>query len=58
MKNNKSPGFDGITTEFYKKFWNDVKLYLIKSLNYSLQIGNLTDFQKQGVITLIPKSGK
>ena len=58
MKNNKSPCSDGITTEFYKNFWNDIKLYLINSLNYSLQIGNLTDLQKQGVITLIPKAGK
>ena len=45
MKDNKSPGFDGIyTTEFYKIFWNDIKVYLINSLNYSLQIGNLSDF--------------
>ena len=58
MKNNKSPGSDGITTEFYKLFWNDIKLYLLNSLNYSLQTGNLTDLQKQGIITLIPKSGK
>ena len=58
MQNNKSPGSDGITTEFYKLFWNDIKIYLINSLNYSLQIGELTELQKQGVITLLPKPGK
>ena len=31
MKNQKSPGSDGITTEFYKMFWNDIKEYYIKS---------------------------
>ena len=46
MKNNKSPGSDGITTEFYKLFWNDIKTYLINSLNYSLQNGELTELQK------------
>ena len=51
MKNNKSPGSDGITTEFYKIFWNDIKVFLINSLNY------LTEFHKQGIITLIPKAG-
>ena len=58
MKNNISPGSDGITTEFYKIFWNDIKTYLIQSFNFSLQNGELTDLQKQGVITLLPKSGK
>ena len=28
MKNNKSPGSDGITTEFYKILWNDVNLIM------------------------------
>ena len=58
MQNNKSPGSDGITTEFYKIFWNDIKLYLINSLNYSNQIGELTELQKQGIITLLHKTGK
>ena len=35
MKNNKSPGSDGITTEFYKLFWNDIGKYLVNSLNHS-----------------------
>ena len=58
MKNSKSPGSDGLTTEFYKMFWNTIKPYLINSLNYSFQQKNLTELQKQGIITLLPKSGK
>ena len=58
MQNNKSPGSDGITTEFFKVFWNTIKTFLVNSLNYSFQNKNLTDLQKQSVITLLPKSGK
>ena len=55
MNDNKSPGSDGITVEFYKIFWNDLKSFLTASLNYSLQMGELTDLQKQGIITPLPK---
>ena len=58
MKNQKSPGSDGLTTEFYKIFWNDIKEYYIKSINFSFQNGELTELQKQSIITLLPKSGK
>jgi len=27
MENNKSPGSDGISVEFYKLFWHDIKQY-------------------------------
>ena len=47
--------YDGITTEFYKIFWNDVKYYYVKSLNYSLENGNMTAMQKQGLVSLLPK---
>ena len=58
MQNNKSPGSDGITTEFYKIFWNDIKSFYIKSLNYSFENGSLTTLQKQGIISLLPKKDK
>ena len=55
MNNNKSPGSDGITTEFFKIFWNDLKSHYVKSLNYSFENGSLTTLQKQGIISLLPK---
>ena len=58
MKNNKSPGSDGLTTEFYKIFWNDIKTYVTNSLNFSFTNGHLTDLQKQSIITILPKTDK
>ena len=58
MQNNKSPDSDGITTEFYKIFWNDIKSFYIKSLNYSFENGSLKTLQKQGIISLLPKKEK
>ena len=58
MKNEKSPGSDGITVEFYKMFWDKLKIFFIQSINYSFENGSLTTLQKQGLISLIPKAGK
>jgi len=58
MKNGKSPGSDGLTVEFYKTFWDDIKKTFIESINYSFIHGHLTDFQKQSIISLIPKPNK
>ena len=58
MKNRKSPGLDGYTTEFYKFFWNDISDFLIKSYNFSLEKGTFSTSQTQGLITCIPKEGK
>ena len=58
MKNNKSPGLDGFTVEFFKFFWIDIGYYILKSLNYGYRTGSLSVTQKQGVITCIPKPNK
>ena len=58
LANNKSPGLGGFFVEFYKTFWQDLKELFINCLNYSLTTNRLCDSQYEGVITLIPKSGK
>ena len=58
MKNQKSPGSDGITVEFYKLFWNNIKEFYVNSINHSFQTGSLTELQKQSIITIIPKQNK
>ena len=60
MKKKKSPGSDCIhvTTEFYKLFWKEIKEYYLKSIKFSFQNKELTELQKQGIITLLPKTGK
>ena len=58
MKNEKSPGPDGFTTEFLKFFWKDLGVFLCKSLNSGYKNGNLSTSLKQGMITCIPKGNK
>ena len=31
-QNNKTPGNDGLTKEFYETFWNEIKYVFLKSL--------------------------
>ena len=58
MKNGKSPGTDGYTAEFYKFFWKDIGNFVLESLNESFTTGELSNTQKQGLITLLPKGNK
>ena len=55
MAPDKSPGTDGLPREFYKAFWNDVAEILMKSFNYSYEIGKLSISQRRDIIKLIPK---
>ena len=42
MKNNRTSGLDGFTSEFQKYFWNDVYIYLVRSLNTAGKVGRLS----------------
>lgn len=56
--NNTSPGFDGFSYEFFKFFWSDLGYFMLRALNYGFRNGELSESQKQGVITCIPKGNK
>ena len=58
LPNNKSPGSDGYTTNFYKFFWPDIKILLFNSFIYSFAKGSLTQNQKLGILNLLPKKDK
>ena len=55
MKNDKSPGNDGITKKLYKFFWDDIKNSLSDSIKKFFISGELSTSQKQAVIKLIEK---
>ena len=57
MSNNKTPGSDGLTAEFYKCFWEDIKYLVINSLNEGFNNNELSETQKQGVLILLHKKG-
>ena len=57
-KNNVSPGVSGFTGDFYKFFWRDLKNFIVRSVNYSFDIGSLSIQQRLGIITLLPKGTK
>jgi hypothetical protein len=57
LKTNKSPGLDGIPSEFYHKFWGKIGNIIVESLNESYEEGQLSDMQRSAVITLIFKKG-
>ena len=55
MKRNKSPGPDGLTLEFHRRFWSKVELLLINSYNESYHKGELSISQKKSLISLLYK---
>ena len=54
VPNNKTQGNDGYTAEFYKFFSEEIKVYLLNSINDSGIKGYLSVSLQQGVITLLP----
>ena len=58
FKNNKSSGNDGLTKEFYCRFWNDIKDIFMKSLCESKKLKQLCVSQRQAIIKLLEKPNK
>ena len=58
MINNKPPGPDGFTTEFYKFFWRDIGTFLLPSWISAFETNELSQTQRQGIIAILPKGNK
>ena len=58
MGHGKSPGMDGFTVEFYYFFWKDLCHYLVRSVNFSYSIGEMSVTQRSTLITTLPKPNK
>ena len=58
FQKNKSPGNDGLSVEFYTAFWDILGELLVDSLNCSYDRGELSNSQKQAIITLLEKKDK
>ena len=57
MEKDKSPGLDGITTNFYKHFWRLLGDKLVRVYNHAFRVGRLSVSQRRGVISLLFKKG-
>lgn len=55
MKLNRSPGLDGLNVEFYRAFWHELKTLIVPVFNYCYKMGELTNSQKIGAISLLYK---
>ena len=57
MASGKSPGLDGLSAEFYQRFWPVLGPYLVEVVNFSYTSGRLSSSQRSGLITLLYKRG-
>ena len=58
MKNNKTPGEDGIPIDFYKVFWSKIKLVFYETVLQAYTEQKLHDSARNGILNLIPKPNK
>ena len=58
FQNNKAPGNGGIPIVFSEKLWSGIFDPFIKCVNEYFEMGEMSNSQKQAVITLIEKKGK
>ena len=54
---NRSPGLDGLTSEFYQVFWPIIRKDFLTVFTLSLESGSLPHSFRRAIITLLPKKG-
>ena len=58
LKMNKSPGLDGLTAEFYKHFWDILKIPFHNMISESFEKGFLPDSARRAVVCLLFKKNE
>ena len=58
LKLNKSPGYDGLPSEFYKTFWSDIGRFLCSVFLEIYEKEGLSNSQYLSIITLIHKGNE
>lgn len=57
MNTNKSPGPDGLSVEFYRKFWDLLSPYLVFVYNACFEAGEMSDSMKTSSTRVVFKKG-
>ena len=58
MPNNKTPGNDGLSKEFYEAFWKELKDPLLKSFYHAKSYKEFSNLQRQAKIKLKEGQGQ
>ena len=58
MRNDRTPGSDGIPVDFYKVFWGKIKTAFFDMVQHVYEEELLHPSARQGILNLIPKAGK
>ena len=58
MQNNKTPGNDGLSKEFYVYFWNEIKEHFVNSWKVGVKKKILSVSQRQAIIKLMEKKDR
>jgi hypothetical protein len=58
MENGKSPGTDGMTVDFFKFFWKQLGMFIVRSLNEGFIKKEMSITQREGIIVCLPKGDK
>jgi exonuclease III len=58
LSNNKTPGSDGLGTNFYNFFWTNISSFVCDSILYGIKHGELSIDQKRAILNLLPKKDK